>query len=96
MGQSLRSVIFRVLLFLKVNLPIIGIGAHNFGGRQTFLPENICKKINKMPEFLYLPEKCPNFIRLLLEKYFPEFFFGGGECAHPVCYTLHLCCLSAN
>jgi len=41
----------------------------NFGGK-TFLPENICIKINKMPEFYMI------FVRKIFFRFF--FFWGGG------------------
>ena len=55
----------------------------NFGAK-TFLPENMCMKMNKMPEFyiFYLREKIkkyPHFINVCPRKIFPHFFLGGGE-----------------
>jgi len=80
----------------------ISVGAWSTLGTRHFdLPENICRKINKMPEFYICPKKltiCPNFTHYLSLRICPKNIFprisGGGQMLPylPVFYAcVHVC-----
>jgi len=68
-----------------MGLDFIGVGAQStLGGSKTFLPENICIKINKMPEFYMIfarkINKMPEFYTIFARK---KFLLEFGICPPP-------------